>query len=226
MIFEYGRSILEALLFASPEPLSLKRLSDLMGLEEKAVRALLDELRQDYDRGGRGLTLLEVAGGFQLATRAEFDEYVSRLFPDRQQAGLSRAALETLAVVAYNQPTTRAEIEHIRGVASDRSLATLVDKGLVQEAGRRDAPGRPILYATTPLFLQHFGLKDLTELPRLDDFPVSVDALEQSLLAAGGGAPSSTSAAASPESSDQADEADSAEAAEAAGETGEQRTSD
>ncbi|MGE5590674.1 MAG: SMC-Scp complex subunit ScpB [Bacillota bacterium] len=191
MIFEYGRSILEALLFASPEPLSLKRLSGLTGLEEKAVRALLEELRQDYDRGGRGLTLLEIAGGFQLATRAEFDEYVARLFPDRQQAGLSRAALETLAVVAYNQPATRAEVEHIRGVASDRSLATLVDKGLLQEAGRRDAPGRPILYATTPLFLQHFGLKDLAELPRLDDFPVSIDALEQSLLAAAGGAPSS-----------------------------------
>lgn len=194
MIFDYGKSILEALLFASPEPLSLKRLADLTGLEEKAVRTLLDELRQDYDRGGRGLALLEAAGGYQLATRADFDEYVARLFPDRQQAGLSRAALETLAVVAYNQPATRAEIEHIRGVASDRSLTTLVEKGLVQEAGRRDAPGRPILYTTTPLFLQHFGLKDLTELPRLGDYPVSIDALEQSLLAAAGGPPATPDA--------------------------------
>lgn len=192
MIFDYGKAILEALLFASSEPLSLRRLTELMGVEERAARTLAEELRQDYERSGRGLALLEVAGGYQLATRAEFDTYVSRLMPDRQQPGLSRAALETLAVVAYHQPVTRAEVEQVRGVASDRSLSTLLEKGLIEEAGRKDAPGRPIFYATTPLFLQHFGLGSLEDLPRLDDFPVSIEALEQSLLAA---APASASAA-------------------------------
>ncbi len=175
MIFDYGKAILEALLFAAPEPLSLHRLAELMGMEEKAVRSLLDELRQDYEAASRGLTIIDVAGGYQLATRPDLQEYLSRLLPDRRQPVLSRAALETLAVVAYNQPVTRAEIEHIRGVASDRSVTSLMEKGLVQEGGRRDAPGRPILYGTSPLFLQHFGLNSLADLPRLEDFPVSLD---------------------------------------------------
>lgn len=178
MIFDFGKAILEGLLFASPEPLSLRRLAELMGMEEKAVRSLLEELRQDYQAPARGLTLIEVAGGYQLATRPDLQEYVARLLPERQQPVLSRAALETLAVVAYNQPVTRAEVEHVRGVASDRSLNTLVERGLIQETGRKDAPGRPILYATSSLFLQHFGLSSLTELPRLEDFPVSLESLE------------------------------------------------
>lgn len=168
MIFPFGRAVLEALLLASPEPLPARRMAEISGMEERAVRDLCADLQKEYRDQQRGFQLVEVAGGYQLVTRPDLSEYVHQLFPDRQ-SGLNQAALETLAVIAYRQPVTRAEIEAVRGVKVDRSLATLLEKGLVREVGRREGPGRPILYGTTQRFLDQFGLKDLASLPPLPE---------------------------------------------------------
>ncbi|MCR4420471.1 MAG: SMC-Scp complex subunit ScpB [Clostridia bacterium] len=159
---------LESLLFASGEALTVAELSQLLEADEAEVRELARELAAHYDREGHALTLLEVAEGYRLATRPEYREMLEKLFLPRSQR-LSRAALETLAIVAYLQPVTKAQIEEIRGVRVEGVLATLVEKGLVQEVGRKEAPGRPVLYGTTRRFLDHFGLRDLGELPPLPE---------------------------------------------------------
>ncbi len=166
-MFEYGRALLEALLFAAPEPLPPRRLAEIIGLEERAARDLCEDLKREYERQGRGLQVVEVAGGYQFVTRPDLAAYVAKLHPTRGGGNLTQAALETLAVVAYRQPVTRAEVEVIRGVNVDHSLHTLLERGLIREIGRKEGPGRPILYGTTREFLQHFGLKDLEALPGL-----------------------------------------------------------
>ncbi|WP_341479003.1 SMC-Scp complex subunit ScpB [Heliobacterium chlorum] len=160
--------VLEALLFVSSDPVPLDTLAEVTGLSAEEVRKLLNDLAAEYAEQGRGWQLEEVAGGFRLSTRPDFAPYIERLLRAPQQ-GLSTAALETLAIIAYNQPVTRLEVEQIRGVKSERSLATLLGKGLIQEVGRKDALGRPILYGTTEQFLRHFGLRNLEELPRLEE---------------------------------------------------------
>lgn len=164
MTVEPIRGAVEALLFVAGEPLSVARIARILGVGEGVVREALAELAEACRAPGRGIELVEVAGGWQLVTRREYRRAVEELLQPRRQA-LSRAALETLAIVAYRQPVTRAEIEAIRGVQSEAGLRTLLERGLIREVGRKDAPGRPILYGTTPLFLQMFGLKDLSELP-------------------------------------------------------------
>lgn len=158
------RGAVEALLFVAGEPLPVGRLARILGVGEGVVREALQELVEACRAPGRGIELVEVAGGWQLVTRPEYSRAVEELLQPRRQA-LSRAALETLAIIAYRQPVTRAEIEAIRGVQSDAGLRALLERGLVREVGRKEAPGRPILYGTTPLFLQQFGLRDLSELP-------------------------------------------------------------
>ncbi|EKP93870.1 SMC-Scp complex subunit ScpB [Thermaerobacter subterraneus] len=158
------RGAVEALLFVAGEPLPASRMARILGVSEAVVREALEELAQACRAPGRGIELVEVAGGWQLVTRPEYSRAVEELLQPRRQA-LSRAALETLAIIAYRQPVTRAEIEAIRGVQSDAGLRALLERGLVREVGRKEAPGRPILYGTTPLFLQQFGLRDLSELP-------------------------------------------------------------
>lgn len=166
MKFSYGQAIVEALLFASPEPLSVRRIAQVIGIEEEAAQLLCEELAQEYEQTQRGLQLQEVAGGYQLVTRPDLAPYVRQLHPQKESR-LSQAQLETLAVIAYRQPVTRADIEHVRGVKVDHSVHMLLERGLIRELGRRDAPGRPILYGTTKEFLLHFGLRDLASLPPL-----------------------------------------------------------
>lgn len=170
MIFQQGKAIAEALLFASAEPLSAKKVAELIGLEERAARDLIEDLRKDYQSPGRGLEILEVAGGYKIATRPELSGFVEKLAAERGSSVLSHAALETLAIIAYRQPVTRAEVEAIRGVSIDKSLSTLLERRLVKEVGRKEGPGRPILYGTTKEFLMYFGLKDLSQLPPIDQF--------------------------------------------------------
>lgn len=158
---------LEALLFVAKEPLSLERLAELLQLEKPDVAELLAELSERYASPASGLALVELNDGFRLSTKPEMSAYIEALY--KQPAhGLSSAALEVLAIVAYKQPVTRGEIEFLRGVQSDRALTTLIEKGLVKEVGRKEGPGRPLLFGTTDKFLAHFGLKSLAELPPLE----------------------------------------------------------
>lgn len=163
------KPIIEALIFASPEPLTPKALFRLLESEPREdVQAALDSLRKDYDRPG-GIELVEVAGGYQIVTRPELHEWVRRLFKERTTQRLSVQALETLAVIAYKQPVTGPEIAEIRGVNTAGVLGTLIERHLVKIAGRKRVVGRPFLYATTREFLIRFGLNDLTDLPKIED---------------------------------------------------------
>jgi len=162
---------LEAILFASPEPVPTDSLVRLTGWDGEGVQAALRLLRQRLEASDRGLCLLQVAGGWQLATKPEFAGLISSLLEPRPPAPLSQAALETLAIIAYRQPITRAEIEQLRGVRVDSALQSLLERELVEEAGRADAPGRPILYRTTQRFLEWTGLNSLADLPPLPEEP-------------------------------------------------------
>ncbi len=166
---DHLKPIVEALIFASPEPLPLKTLCKLLEGEPKEdVEGALALLRQDYDRPG-GLQLVEVAGGYQIVTKPELHEYVRRLFHERTTQKLSVKALETLAVIAYKQPVTAAEIADIRGVNTSGVLNTLIERKLVKIVGRKQVVGRPFMYATTREFLDKFGLNDISDLPKVED---------------------------------------------------------
>jgi segregation and condensation protein B len=163
------KNILEALIFASPEPLTPKSIYKLLDTEPKEqVDAALEELRHDYDRPG-GLQMVEVAGGFRIVTRPELHEWVRRLFHHQSTLKLSVQALETLAVIAYKQPITAPEITDIRGVNTAGVLGTLIDRKLIKIVGRKAVVGRPFMYGTTREFLDRFGLKDLNDLPKIED---------------------------------------------------------
>jgi segregation and condensation protein B len=163
-------AIVEALVFASPEPITFKALQKLLDTEPKDdVRAALAELMRRYEARGGGLQLLEVAGGYQIVTRPELHEWVRRMFHERTTQKLSVQALETVAVIAYKQPITAAEITDIRGVNTSGVIGTLLERGLVKIAGRKQVVGRPFLYATTRDFLDRFGLRDLNDLPKVED---------------------------------------------------------
>ncbi|HKV56115.1 MAG TPA: SMC-Scp complex subunit ScpB [Candidatus Binataceae bacterium] len=164
------KAILESLLFAAGEPVSLTQLANaLESVPREEIRRALAEMTGRYASGNRGLMLEEIAGGYQLRTPREHALYVRRLLAARPPR-LSRPLLETLAIVAYRQPITRPEIEQLRGVDSGGVLDTLTERGLLKIAGRKDAPGRPLVYATTAEFLELFGLKDLEHLPDLEEF--------------------------------------------------------
>ena len=160
------KSLLEALLFVAFEPVSARRLAEISGVDKKLVQELLTELAAEYR--GRGFRLAEIAGGWQFLTPEEYAPYIEKLYNPRSQQ-LSRAALETLAIVAYRQPVTRLEIDNIRQVKSDAVLNKLMEKALVKEVGRREGPGRPILYGASREFLAAFGLASLADLPPLAD---------------------------------------------------------
>ena len=167
---DHLKPVVEALIFASPEPVTPKTLYKLLdGEPREDVDAALASLRADYERPG-GLQLVEIAGGYQIVTRPEFHEWVRKLFHERTTSKLSVQALETLAVIAYKQPVTAAEIAEIRGVSSSGGvLGTLVDRRLIKTVGRKQVVGRPFMYATTREFLERFGLKDLTDLPKVEE---------------------------------------------------------
>lgn len=163
------KSIVEAMIFASPEPLTLKALGKLLDSEPKEeIEAALAALKADYERPA-GLQLVEVAGGYQIVTRPELHEWVRRLFHERTSSKLSVASLETLAVIAYRQPVTAPEIAEIRGVNTAGVLGTLVDRKLVKIVGRKAVVGRPFMYGTTRDFLERFGLNDISDLPKVED---------------------------------------------------------
>jgi len=158
--------ILEALLFGSPHPLTATQLAACLEIKsEKAIRRAIRALNQQYASSGRAFRIEQVAGGYQLLTLPEYGEYLSRLARREGDSKLSRAALETLAIIAYKQPILRADIEAIRGVACGETIRSLMEKHLVRIAGRAELPGRPILYGTTKRFLEVFGLNSLKDLP-------------------------------------------------------------
>lgn len=163
------KAIVEALIFASPDPLTLKAIGKVLeGEAPDAIARAVGALQLDY-AGDGGLQLVEVAGGFQIVTRSDLHEWVRRLFHERSTQKLSVAALETLAVIAYKQPITAAEVAEIRGVNTSGVLGTLIDRKLVKIVGRKQVVGRPFMYATTREFLNRFGLRDLDELPKVED---------------------------------------------------------
>ncbi|HET8645497.1 MAG TPA: SMC-Scp complex subunit ScpB [Vicinamibacteria bacterium] len=165
------KAILEAVIFASAHPVTPRELGQVMGaVTKEAWRAALAELQADYARDGRGLQLVEVAAGFQITTRPEYNDWIRELVDPQKPTRLSIQALETLAVIAYKQPVTLPEIIELRGVKSGGVLKTLLEKRLIKIVGRKEVVGRPILYGTTKDFLLHFGLKDLHELPRIEEF--------------------------------------------------------
>jgi len=163
------KAILEALIFASPEPLTPKAIFKLLDTEPKEeIQAAIEQLKRDYDRPG-GLQLVEIAGGYQIVTRSHLHEWVRRLFHERATQRLTVQALETLAVIAYRQPITALEITEVRGVNTSGVLNTLLERGLVKIVGRKQVVGRPFLYSTTKEFLIRFGLNDIGDLPKIED---------------------------------------------------------
>jgi segregation and condensation protein B len=161
-------SIIEALLFVAGDVLSLDKISEILEMDKKTTKLILNKLITSFQNSGRGILLREIDGGYQLCTKPEHYEYVKRLYEHRQKQGLSQAAFETLSIVAYNQPITRAKIESIRGVSSDSAITRLLDRNLIREAGRMDSPGKPILYETSEEFLRSFGFRSTGDLPILD----------------------------------------------------------
>jgi len=165
------RAVLEALVFASPQPITPKEIARvLQGVAREDWERELAGLRADYARDERGLQLVDVAGGYQVTTRPEYNDWVRELIDPRTPTRLSIQALETLAVIAYKQPVTLPEIIALRGVKSGGVVKTLLEKRLIRITGRKEVVGRPMLYGTTKQFLLHFGLKDLGELPRIEEF--------------------------------------------------------
>ena len=176
------RGIVESLLFVSPEPLSVQRLVAIMGDVTKAdVAQALRGLGEELEQEGRGVRLVEIAGGFRLVTKQEYATWIKRLDKTKSAAKLSRSALESLAIIAYKQPIVRSEIEEIRGVETSGVVRTLLERKLVRIVGRKEVPGRPIMYGTTKFFLERFGLNDLTQLPPLREF-TELGESDQSLL--------------------------------------------
>ncbi|MCR4399811.1 MAG: SMC-Scp complex subunit ScpB [Syntrophomonadaceae bacterium] len=161
------RAALEAMLFAAGRPLTVEELAQAVDMAAPDVRALLDELVLEYNEKGSGLLVAASGQGYLMCTSPEYAPYVKKILGPGEKR-LSQAALETLAVVAYRQPVTRAEIEAVRGVRVDRTLASLLARGLVAEVGRKEVPGRPALYGTTVEFLRVFGMTSLDELPPAD----------------------------------------------------------
>jgi len=176
------KAILEAVLFVSPEPVPVARLMSILGTVSKAeVVQALGILTHDLDQDGRGVQLVQVAGGYRLVTKQEYGPWLKRMDKAKAAQKLSRSALESLAIIAYKQPLVRSEIEEIRGVETSGVLRTLCERKLVRIVGRKDVPGRPIMYGTTKFFLEHFGLQDLSQLPPLREFK-ELGESEQALL--------------------------------------------
>ncbi|MDQ3490081.1 MAG: SMC-Scp complex subunit ScpB [Acidobacteriota bacterium] len=179
MDFEYGTqnrstaqlvAIVEALIFVADEPIGAKLLSEILDEDRESVEAAVEELQREYDARESGLQIREIAGGWQISTRTEFHEEVRKFLKTRPSAKLSLASLETLAVIAYKQPVTVPEILEIRGVQSASAIKTLLEKRLIVTKGHKETVGRPMQYGTSKDFLIQFGLKDLAELPSIEDF--------------------------------------------------------
>jgi len=161
-------SIIEGLLFAAGDVLSLGKIAEILEIDKKTLKLIINNMIVNLQNSKRGIMIREINGGYQMCTRFEHHDYLKKLFEPRQRQGLSQAAYETLAIIAYNKPITRAKIEQIRGVNSDSAISRLLEKNLIKEAGRLDSPGKPLLYETTEEFLRSFGFRSLADLPRIE----------------------------------------------------------
>jgi segregation and condensation protein B len=165
------KRVIEALIFASEKALSVQQIKDIVGdIDTRVIRRLINELMQEYKGSERSFGITEIAGGFQFNTDPAYSRWLKKLYNIKQSDYLTGPSLETLAIIAYRQPVTKADIEFIRGVNVDGVISNLLDKGLIKTAGRKEVVGRPFLYATTNNFLQYFGLNSLEELPALKEF--------------------------------------------------------
>ncbi|MUG44734.1 SMC-Scp complex subunit ScpB [Paenibacillus woosongensis] len=177
------KSIIEGLLFlAGEEGLSVKQIAEVTEQRQDIITDALLDMKSSFEREGRGLQIVQLAGNYQLATLPEHAAYFEKLAYSPTRSSLSQAALETLSIIAYRQPITRIEVEEIRGVKSERAIHTLVNKDLIQEVGRAEAIGRPILYGTTAAFLDYFGLGSLQDLPDLNEFESAENLEEETQL--------------------------------------------
>ncbi len=165
---EQQKKVIEAILFLNEAPMPLTRLCAALEISPEEVKPVIEELKGDFASAKRGLHIFETAEGFQMGTLPELAPLVEKAFSEDVSSNLTTAALETLAIIAYKQPVTRIEIESIRGVRSEQVLINLIKRKLIRISGRKDSPGRPLLYTTTGDFLKYFGLKDLNELPDLE----------------------------------------------------------
>ena len=175
------KKIIEAIIFISEKPVKFKQLADLcQGVEAAEIRSVLKALMEDYSAQEHGIQIVEIAGGYQFCTNPDCADHIRKLYKTRRIWRLSGPSLETMAIIAYKQLVTRSEMEFIRGVNVDGVIKTLTDRGLIKEKGRKDVPGKPILYGTTDDFLQYFGLKSLQDLPSLEEF--AAKALEEGIV--------------------------------------------
>ena len=172
------KAVIEALLFIWGEPLSIKDISSILEIEDKEVKNIIDEMVDEFNYNRRGLEITRINNSYQLSTRPEHYPWISKLSKEKDSKNLSNAALETLSIIAYRQPITRNEIETIRGVRCDKALETLLNRDLIEEKGRLERTGRPIIYGTTNEFLRYFGLEDLDELPSLKNFDLQDEETE------------------------------------------------
>jgi segregation and condensation protein B len=164
------KSIIESLLFINERPIELSELVSVFEVEKKDITAVLEELTKEYQERNSGISIVQVAGGYQMCSSPESEPWVKKMYQERNKQKLSTAALETLAIIAYKQPITRIEIESIRGVSADSVVKKLTDLGLIKIGGRKDVVGKPFLYITTRTFLEYFGINTLKDLPKLEEF--------------------------------------------------------
>ena len=171
-----AKQIVEALLFASSKPLTVAEIRKVVKtLTPAQIEKIMEELRSEYDRERRSFELLTIAGGFEIATRKEYAPWIFKIELQKKARQATQSALETLAILAYKQPITRAEIEELRGVDVSAVLATLMERGLIKIVGKKEVPGRPFLYGTTDKFLEHFGLPSLAQLPNIEEIKTLVE---------------------------------------------------
>jgi len=173
MEFNEIEAVIEGLLFAAGDRLPLEKISEVLQIDKKTVRKIIYKMMDDYRSSNRGIFIREIDNGFQLCTKFEVYDYIARLVEPRQKQGLSQAAYETLAIVAYNGPVTRAKIEKIRGVNSGSAIERLIERNLIKEVGRLEVPGKPVIYDTTEEFLRSFGFRSKADLPVIDEDQMS-----------------------------------------------------
>ncbi|MCK4809646.1 MAG: SMC-Scp complex subunit ScpB [Candidatus Omnitrophica bacterium] len=176
-------AILESLLFVNEKPIETRELVNLLGLNKKEIEGKLENLSSQYKERGSGICIVKIAGGYQMCSAPFNEEWIRKMYREKNKSRLSSASLETLAIVAYKQPITRPEMEAVRGVNVDGVTRHILELGLIKEAGRKDVPGRPFFYITTRKFLEYFGLNFLEDLPKLEEFSEFGKGMEESGLA-------------------------------------------
>ncbi len=175
-----AEAIIEGVLFAAGDAVELEKIADILDIDKKSTRAIITSLADKYEIENRGIKIIRLEDSYQLCTKPEYHEQIARLAEPRRSQTLSNAAMEVLSIVAYKQPVTRSHIEQVRGVSCDTLVNKLIEKNFIQEVGRLDAPGRPMLFGTTEEFLRCFGLESVTSLPNYDSIRAG-EAPEQSL---------------------------------------------